>query len=68
MSKGSRGQLSFLHLHMAWDYNAVIILVFNANELTLIQQIHSSYIFVGKNTEHHSTSSKTSESFIQTAK
>lgn len=53
---------------MAWNFNAVIILAFNANELTFIQQIHSICILVGKNTEHHSRSSKISGSFIEIAK
>jgi hypothetical protein len=48
MSDGGRGQLSFLYFHMSWDFNAVIVLVFNANELTLIQQIQRSYILAGK--------------------
>lgn len=52
---------------LAWDFSAAIILVFSANELILIQQIHSSCILIGKNTEHH-RSSKTSRSFIQIAK
>jgi hypothetical protein len=47
---------AFIHLlHMMWGFNAVISTVYNANELTLSQQILTSYILA---TNIQNTSSK----------
>lgn len=52
-------------LHMVWGFNAVITIVFNANDLTLSQQMLINSNLATEHTEHHNGSSKTPASSTQ---
>lgn len=43
-------------LHMVWDFSAVITIAFNANDLTLSQQMLISSNLTTEHTEHHNES------------